>query len=154
MLQTARERSETDAGHSDLKSPRSVFTGRRAARSPRLLIGWVIGETWVEWTRMFCEWVESHRAKWGSPDQTVILLVDSAPTRGSLEALWILRQHNAMVIAFSPHLTQELPQWMWHGPYRMGSAIQSRVPRRIPSLEPASPDSFFLPAVTSDGANP
>jgi hypothetical protein len=25
--------------------------------------GWVVAEEWVEWARMFCEWVGSHRAK-------------------------------------------------------------------------------------------
>ena len=57
---------------------------------------------------MFCQWVESHRAHWNKPEQTVILFVDSAPTRGNLDALRIFQQHNVMVITFPPHLTHVL----------------------------------------------
>jgi hypothetical protein len=35
-----------------------------------------------------------------APEQTVILFMDSAPTRGNPEALTILREHNIMVITF------------------------------------------------------
>ena len=70
--------------------------------------GWVVADTWVEWARMFCQWVESHRAQWNKPEQTVILFVDSAPTRGNLDALRIFQQHNVIVITFPPHLTHVL----------------------------------------------
>jgi hypothetical protein len=47
----------------------------------------VPGNDGVEWARMFREWLESHRVKWRAPDQTVVLFVDSGPTRGNMEAL-------------------------------------------------------------------
>jgi hypothetical protein len=43
-----------------------------------------------------------------APEQTVILFLDSAPTRGNLEALIIFRERNIMVMAFPPHLTHIL----------------------------------------------
>ena len=93
----------------NLQSARIVFQGL----ADRCLIttspnGWVVAETWVEWTTAFCEWIESYRERLNAPNQTVILFVDSAPTRGNLEALAIFRQHNVMVVTFPPHLTHVL----------------------------------------------
>ena len=57
---------------------------------------------------MFCEWVEQFRVRMGAPNQAVKLFVDSAPTRGNLEALAVFQQHNVLVITFPPHLTHVL----------------------------------------------
>ena len=48
-------------------------------------------EARVEWSRLFCAWIETFRATHNSPNQTVILFpfLDRAPTRGNLEALSI-----------------------------------------------------------------
>jgi hypothetical protein len=43
-----------------------------------------------------------------APKQTVILFLDSAPTRENLEARTIFREHNILVITFLPHLTHTL----------------------------------------------
>jgi hypothetical protein len=110
----------------------------------------VPGNDGVEWARLFCEWVKSHRVKWGAPDQTVILFVDSAQTRGNLEALEIFRQHNVLVITFPPHPTHVLQpvDEAWARPFK------AHMPPRLPSLEPASSNGFFPLAVGFDGRRP
>jgi hypothetical protein len=55
---------------------------------------------------MFCEGVGSDRAKWGAPNQTVLLVGESAPTRGNLEAWTAFWPQNVMAVPFPPHLTQ------------------------------------------------
>ena len=93
----------------NLQSANSVF---RAWEKDCLITtspnGWVVAETWVEWARMVCAWVEEYRAEMSAPSQTVVLFVDSAPTRSNLDALAIFREHNVRVITFPPHLTHIL----------------------------------------------
>ena len=70
--------------------------------------GWVGGETWIEWARLFCQWLDAHRERRHAVGQVAVLFVDSAPTRGNVQALEIFRQHNVLVITFPPHMTHVL----------------------------------------------
>ena len=77
----------------------AVFAGWRercaVATSPNgwVVVEWWLGggraEAWVEWSRLFCAWIETFRSKQNSPDQKVILFLDRGPRRGKLEALSI-----------------------------------------------------------------
>jgi hypothetical protein len=70
--------------------------------------GWVDKVTWMEWTESFCEWLEEYRLRNGAPDQTAVLFLDSASTRGSVQALDVFRLHIVAVITFPPHMTHVL----------------------------------------------
>jgi hypothetical protein len=67
--------------------------------------GWVDGEGWIEFARLFCECVDSRRRTRESTDEPVALFVDNAPTRSNVEALRIFRDHNVRLLTFVPHAT-------------------------------------------------
>jgi hypothetical protein len=70
--------------------------------------GRVAAATWLEWVHLFCDWLENYRVRMGAVHQTAILFVDSASTRGNLQALAVLREHNVLVFTLFPHLTHVL----------------------------------------------
>jgi hypothetical protein len=70
--------------------------------------GWVDKVTWMEWTESFCEWLEEYRLRNGALDQSAVLFLDSASTRGSVQALDVFRLHNVVVTTFPPHMTHVL----------------------------------------------
>ena len=60
-----------------------------------------------EWAKMFCNWLEEYRAKLHESCEALLIL-DSHPSRASIEALELFKACNVRVITLPPHYTHAI----------------------------------------------